>query len=136
MVKGTKLYMKKFKQHEYRAIHTAIVAVWGKPKKCEMCNNKRGSKRMEWSNKDHKYTLLREDWWQLCAKCHREYDGKIFHRKPPWNKGLYKKKEPRICEWCGKEFIFNRLEQRFCNSSCSSKHNWDKQRRLKENKKI
>jgi len=81
------------KQYQYRAIHTAIVAVYGKPDKCELCNNTRGSKRFEWSNKDHKYSLLIKDWWSLCAKCHREWDAKKFG-KVAWNKG-----QKGIKEW-------------------------------------
>lgn len=75
------------KKYQYRAIHTAISAVWGKPNKCELCNGKNKSKRFEWSNKDHKYTLNREDWWQLCASCHRKYDTEKFG-KVAWNKGI------------------------------------------------
>ncbi len=74
------------KQHQYRAIHTAIVAVYGKPKKCELCKGKNKSKRLEWSNKNHKYGLARKDWWQLCAVCHRQWDRKKFGWVV-WNKG-------------------------------------------------
>ena len=76
------------KKYQYRAIHTAIVAVYGKPLKCELCSGEKKSKRLEWSNKDHKYSLLREDWWELCATCHRQWDRKHFDRKDTWNKGL------------------------------------------------
>ncbi len=75
--------MKKF---QYRAIHTAVVAVWGKPNKCESCEGKNKSRRFEWSNKDHKYSLLRRMWWILCSTCHRRYDRRKFGHKT-WNKG-------------------------------------------------
>lgn len=75
------------KKYQYRAIHMAISAVWGKPNKCEICAGKNKSKRFEWSNTDHKYTLLREDWRMLCATCHRRYDRETFGHRT-WNLGL------------------------------------------------
>lgn len=75
------------KKYQYRAIHIAINAVWGKPIKCELCNGKKKSKRFEWSNKNHNYTFNKKEWRQLCAKCHRAYDRKKFGYNV-WNKGL------------------------------------------------
>ena len=75
------------KQYQYRSIHTAITAVWGNPSKCELCHGKEKSKRFEWSSKTHKYTLERDEWWQLCARCHRIYDREKFGHIT-WNKGL------------------------------------------------
>ena len=75
------------KQYQYRAIHTAISTVYGKPIKCEICNGKTTSKRFEWSNKDHRYSLDINDWQQLCASCHRKYDANKFG-KNAWNKGI------------------------------------------------
>ena len=69
----------------YRAIHTAIQVVHGKAKRCEICKTKK-AKRYEWSNKDHKYQLDRKDWWELCSKCHWDYDEKKFG-KCVWNRG-------------------------------------------------
>lgn len=74
-------------KYQYRAIHTAIVAAWGRPKTCRLCGGKHNSKRYEWSNKNHKYTLLKRDWWELCSVCHRQYDRKKFGWTT-WNKGL------------------------------------------------
>ena len=75
------------KKYQYRAIHTAVRAVWGKPKKCELCHGKNKAKRFEWSNKDHKYSPLKKDWRQLCSICHRRYDRAMFGYIT-WNKGL------------------------------------------------
>lgn len=75
------------KKYQYRAIHTAVKAVWGMPSKCELCQGINKSKRYEWSNKDHKYSLDRKDWWELCATCHRRYDREEFDYPEPWNKG-------------------------------------------------
>ena len=76
------------KQYQYRAIHTAIMAVYGKANKCEnkKCNY-RNPKRYEWSNKNHTYKLGRKGWRMLCVSCHRRYDIKKFGKKI-WNKGL------------------------------------------------
>ncbi len=71
----------------YRAIHIVIKHFWGKAIKCELCKGKNKSKRYEWSNKNHKYTLNRKEWQQLCATCHRRYDRKKFSYDT-WNKGL------------------------------------------------
>ena len=69
----------------YRAIHTAVATVWGKASRCELKGCK-DAKRYEWSNKDHKYSLERQDWWQLCSKCHWAYDRENFG-KIVWNRG-------------------------------------------------
>jgi hypothetical protein len=76
------------KKYQYRAIHTAITAVYGKPNKCEnkKCNYK-NPKRFEWSNKNHKYNLIRKEWWMLCVSCHRRFDFIKFGRKV-WNRGV------------------------------------------------
>lgn len=120
----------------YNNLHTKIRKEWGKPNKCELCKGKRG-KHFEWSNKDHKYTLLKKDWWMLCSFCHREYDAKKFPReawnkgikglKPwhnisglnatAWNKGLRKRKN-LICI-CGKEFYPPKPSSRFCSKHCA-----------------
>lgn len=42
------------------------------PKKCESCG-KVGVK-LDWSNKDHKYLLVRESWQRVCKSCHQKYD--------------------------------------------------------------
>lgn len=74
------------KKYQYRAIHTAIAAVYGKPTRCELCHGKNKSKRFEWSNNNHKYGLRRSEWRMLCATCHRRYDREMFGWTT-WNKG-------------------------------------------------
>lgn len=42
---------------------------------CELCgvaNN--GKKRFDWSNKNHTYRRIREDWQHVCRSCHTIYD--------------------------------------------------------------
>lgn len=106
---------------QYRAIHTAVAAVWGKPSICELRECK-DAKRYEWSNKDHKYSLERKEWWQLCSKCHSEYDGKTFGAPIPWNKGLKKIRPIKNCP-CGNKFNQNRPAQIYCASFCASRFN-------------
>jgi len=56
------------------AIHTKHERVrrnWGKPEKCEFCDSTRN---LEWTNKDHKYNMVRHEWQVLCRKCHMYYD--------------------------------------------------------------
>ena len=74
------------KKYQYRAIHVAVATVWGKPTKCELCDTKK-AKRYEWSNKNHKYNLIKKEWQQLCSKCHGAWDAKKFGKRA-WNKGV------------------------------------------------
>ncbi len=74
------------KKYQYRAIHVAVATVWGKPTKCELCDTKE-AKRYEWSNKNHKYNLIKKEWQQLCSKCHGGWDAKRFGKRA-WNKGI------------------------------------------------
>lgn len=58
---------------KYRAIHCRIEKLLGKPRYCEIC--KRTDRKVyDWSNKDHKYSLKKEDWQRLCRSCHIKYD--------------------------------------------------------------
>jgi len=56
----------------YSAIHKWINAHFGKPVKCICCGLK--GKKMHWANIDHKYSRERDDWVELCAKCHAWFD--------------------------------------------------------------
>lgn len=121
-----------------RAVHTAVAAVWGKASKCEICNGTNKSKRFEWSNTPHTYTLERKDWRELCATCHRRYDRATFGVRT-WNKGLRKPRPVMICEWCAKQYDQERPEQLFCSKRCSSLRNGNiakGKRALIENKLI
>ena len=39
---------------------------------CEICLKEA---KLEWSNKDHKYSRNREDWQLICRSCHRRFDN-------------------------------------------------------------
>lgn len=60
-------------EKHYVAIHKRIHREYGKADFCEICYGSR-SQYYEWSNKDHKYRLDRDDWQKLCRVCHIWYD--------------------------------------------------------------
>lgn len=60
--------------------HEWIKKKLGKPNYCEHC--KRSDKRCyDWSNKDHKYRKVLEDWQRLCRSCHMKFDFKFNNRR-------------------------------------------------------
>lgn len=58
---------------DYYALHSWIIRKYGKASICEQCGSKN---RVQWASKNYKYTRDREDWLNLCNKCHRRYDSK------------------------------------------------------------
>jgi hypothetical protein len=60
--------------------HHWIEKKLGKPRYCEHC--KRTDRKVyDWSNKNHKYIKIIEDWQRLCRKCHIAYDVKYNNYK-------------------------------------------------------
>lgn len=55
----------------YYALHSQVKRLFGKSNTCELCGT---AEKLQLSNKSHTYILNKEDWWTLCAKCHKEYD--------------------------------------------------------------
>ena len=69
----------------YYGIHDWLYTNFGKATKCEECGSK---KRVQWAKmKDKEYERRRESFWQLCYKCHMEYDGTSIKNQKVWNKG-------------------------------------------------
>lgn len=64
-------YLWKGEDTGYHAKHEWISRLLGKADICTICGS---DKRVEWSNKDHKYTRNVDDWQKLCHKCHHHYD--------------------------------------------------------------
>lgn len=60
------------------SLHSWIRLNYVKIKKCELCDTERENTFYDWSNKDHKYSRNRNDWWVLCRSCHMKYDNKNF----------------------------------------------------------
>lgn len=60
----------------YRAMHSWVIKVKGKPTICEHCgvDSTKSNKRLVWANKSHKYIRDESDWMRLCYPCHRKYD--------------------------------------------------------------
>lgn len=55
--------------------HKLIRKMYGRPSECEHCDS---HKNLQWSNVSGKYKEEREDWQQLCSKCHQKYDYETF----------------------------------------------------------
>lgn len=66
----------RWKKMSYRGLHNRIVALYGKANLCEECGKSSEDTRIHWASINHTYTKNREDWIQLCAKCHAEMDSK------------------------------------------------------------
>lgn len=56
---------------KYSGLHKWVKRNFGAPKVCEHCSNQES---VQWANKNHNYTRDREDWFELCASCHKLYD--------------------------------------------------------------
>jgi len=82
-LKGTKKgelnYNWKGDDIKYGSLHQYINNNFEKTNKCEICGNQ--NKKLEWANKDHKYSRKREDWQYICRSCHRKYDNDNKKRK-------------------------------------------------------
>jgi ribosomal protein L34E len=62
----------------YSGVHSWVKRHYGNAPKCEDCG-KSGMKigrrwNIDWSNCDHKYRRVREDYTGRCQKCHKKYD--------------------------------------------------------------
>lgn len=55
------------------AIHRWVDLWKGKPKVCSQCGTET-AKKYEWTNIDHKYRRVLDDYIRLCTSCHRKYD--------------------------------------------------------------
>ena len=59
---------------KYKAKHIWVNFHKGKPKVCEKCGATFEQARIEWANKDHKYSRNLADYFSLCCRCHQKYD--------------------------------------------------------------
>ena len=69
---GSKNFNWKGDDARYGSIHGWINKNFKMPKICEKCKKDR---KLEWTNKDHKYKRNKKDWQALCRSCHRKYDN-------------------------------------------------------------
>ncbi len=80
--KGHKINLGKLLDEDLKDIHLWICRKLGKPNCCEHC--KRTDKKWyDWSNKDHKYRKVLEDWQRLCRSCHMKFDFEHNNRTKP-----------------------------------------------------
>lgn len=59
----------------YHALHSWISRTWEKSTRCDFCGL---VKKLDWANKYGIYNRERENWLNLCRKCHINYD----HQNP------------------------------------------------------
>lgn len=75
-----------------KSLHQWINKNLQKSEVCEICKK---DKKLEWSNKDHKYkSRERKDWQSVCRSCHTAYDYKFLKRtrvKTKPRKGMKKR---------------------------------------------
>src|SRR3990167_9733602 len=91
-IKGEKSNWWKGDKVGYGGLHCYIKKMFGKPIKCDYCgiknknviykkNNKLEKRsKIQWANKSGKYLRNRNDWLQLCPKCHAKYDKRWLKR--------------------------------------------------------
>jgi hypothetical protein len=63
-----------------RTIHTWVVKWKGKADHCEKCGTK-DAKAYDWSNVDHKYRRVLDDFISMCRSCHKKYDYGVLGMK-------------------------------------------------------
>lgn len=62
---------KQIVDRNYSRVHRWVKKNFIKSDICEKCGS---SNDLDWSNKDHKYSLNRFDWQVLCRGCHSRFD--------------------------------------------------------------
>ena len=58
----------------YGAIHLWVKSRKGIAKCCKVCKKTNKETRIEWSNVDHLYKRVLEDYTPLCCRCHFKHD--------------------------------------------------------------
>lgn len=71
---GEKNHLWKGDKAGYSSIHCWVRRWFGRAWTCESCGVTKETNRIEWSNKDGRYSRDRFDWQQLCVRCHYAYD--------------------------------------------------------------
>ena len=62
----------------YDCLHAWVIRWKGQPETCEKCGRSELTGHMiHWSNIDHKYRRVLDDYIRLCAKCHKTYDKRF-----------------------------------------------------------
>ena len=75
VLKGTKNNNWRGDDATYKSKHDWVGKAFGRPCYCEMCGDITKPQRgYHWSNKNHLYKRIKDNWQRLCAKCHKKYD--------------------------------------------------------------
>jgi hypothetical protein len=69
--RGPDHHLWKGDEAKYGAKHQWMLKWFKKTGRCEACGCEA---RTEWANRDHAYRRVREDWLELCTRCHRCFD--------------------------------------------------------------
>ena len=79
-----------YSSDEYFAVHNWVRRAYGAPTHCELCGRKRLSKKelFDWSCKTHNYIRDKNEWWQLCRKCHVRWDIKHNNKTEKFRESL------------------------------------------------
>ena len=72
---------------KYFIAHKWIYKNYKKTGVCELCGK---YVKTEWSNKSGDYRQERDDWQELCHKCHSWYDGQPYMRGASFRAGAFK----------------------------------------------
>lgn len=73
--KGKQLKEIKDYSSDLSSLHKWLRRHWGSPNECEKCYS---DVNVQWANKSGDYLRVKNDWLQLCIKCHQRYDYTKF----------------------------------------------------------
>jgi hypothetical protein len=76
--KDDKMYNWKGDSVSYSGVHHWVKRWKGKPTKCEVCGLSSNKAKLQWSNIDHKYKRVLDDYIGMCPKCHYKYDVEVL----------------------------------------------------------
>lgn len=80
------------------AMHLWVIKHKGSPKKCEDCG-RTDKMHYDWSNIDHKYRRVLEDYTRRCRSCHRKFDIKNNGYSITRIEIEYKGKKQSVPQW-------------------------------------
>lgn len=91
-------------EYSYASAHKWLVYHFGRAKKCEKCGTLKSSKYEYALLKGKKHEKSRENYIELCASCHKIYDGIIEHLTRRKYKPVYGIKN-------GKKYYFSSIKE-------------------------
>ena len=114
-------------QDKKHSAHYWIQKHFGKAYQCDFCGND-DVKRYEWSNRNHLYNKIREEWQMLCKPCHANYDIKMGLRNydgyhDSWVGGG----KSNTCRFCSHDWFSRKKKPKAC-PRCK-RYDWDKKQK-------